>query len=358
MPGPRRGGPLPPRPRRPPRAARRYPRGVDIDAFVAAHTGEWERLEALVRRSRRLGGDEIDELVDLYQRVATQLSTVRSTSPDPVLVSRLSSLVARARAAVTGAHVPAWREVVRFLTVSFPAVAYRARWWWLGAAATSLLGSLALAVWLASSPQAQAQLISAEQARQVVNHDFASYYSDYFAGSFAANVWTNNVMVAAIALVFGVLLGIPTLYLLWQNTANLGLNAGLMFAYGKGGTFFALILPHGLLELTAVFLAIGVGLRLGWTLIDPGPRRRAEALAQEGRAAIGIALGLILVLGVSGILEAFVTPSALPTWARIGLGVLAWSAFLTYTLTLGRRAVRAGETGDLALRPDYAPTAG
>ena len=331
---------------------------MDIDAFVAAHTAEWERLEELLRRARRLDGDEVDELVDLYQRAATHLSTVRSASPDPSLVSRLSSLVARARAAVTGAHVPAWREVARFLTVSFPAVAYRARWWWLGAAAASLLGSLALAVWLATSPGAQAQLVSAEQAEQITGNEFASYYSEYFAGSFAANVWTNNVMVSAVALVFGVLLGIPTLYVLWQNTANLGLNAGLMFAYGKGGTFFALILPHGLLELTAVFLACGVGLRLGWTLIDPGPRRRTEALAQEGRAAVGIALGLILVLAVSGALEAFVTPSSLPTWARVGLGALAWSAFIAYCLILGRRAVRAGETGDLLLRPDYAPVAG
>lgn len=331
---------------------------MDIDAFVAAHTRDWERLDELARRARRLTGDEVDELVDLYQRVATHLSTVRSASPDPALVSRLSSLVARARAAVTGAHVPAWREVARFVTVSFPAVAYRARWWWLGSAAASLLVALVLAVWLATSPEAQSQLISAQQARDLVNNRFSGYYSEYFAGSFAASVWTNNVMVSAVALIFGVLLGIPTLYMLWQNTANLGLNAGLMFAYGKGGTFFALILPHGLLELTAVFLACGVGLRLGWTVIDPGPRRRTEALAAEGRAAVGIALGLIVVLGVSGILEAFVTPSTLPTWARVGLGVVAWAAFVSYVLIFGRRAVRAGETGDLAIRPDYAPAAG
>lgn len=330
---------------------------MDIDAFVAAHSGEWERLDALVRRRRSLDGDEVDELVELYQRVATHLSTVRSSSPDPALVSRLSSLVARSRAAVTGAHTPAWREVARFLTVSFPAVAYRSRWWWLGAAAGSLLVAVGLGAWLAHSPRAQAQLISAEQVHHLVNHDFAAYYSEFFAGSFAASVWTNNVMVAAIALVFGALLCVPTLYLLWQNAANLGLSGGLMFAYGKGGEFFALITPHGLLELTAVFLAAGVGLRLGWTVIDPGPRRRADALASEGRAAIGVALGLVLVLGVSGILEAFVTPSSLPTWARITIGALAWAAFLTYTLVLGHRATRTGETGD-PLTPDALPTSG
>lgn len=331
---------------------------MDIDAFVAAHSAEWERLDHLVRRARRLDGGEVDELVELYQRVATHLSTLRSSSPDPALVSRLSALVARSRAAVTGAHVPAWREVARFLTVSFPAVMYRSRWWWLGSALGSAIVGVAVGVWLARSPDAQAQLIPADRVHQLVNHDFAAYYSEFFAGSFAANVWTNNVMVAAIALVFGVLLGVPTLYVLFQNAVNVGLSGGLMFAYGKGGEFFALILPHGLLELTAVFLAAGVGLRLGWTVIDPGPLRRSEALAREGRAAVGVALGLILVLAVSGAIEAFVTPSSLPTWARIGIGVVAWAAFLTYALVLGRRAVRDGETGDQPLIPDTAPTAG
>ncbi|MFO7253327.1 MAG: stage II sporulation protein M, partial [Actinomycetes bacterium] len=51
---------------------------MDIDAFVAAHRAQWTRLEDLVRRRRSLDGVEVDELVDLYQRVATHLSIVRS----------------------------------------------------------------------------------------------------------------------------------------------------------------------------------------------------------------------------------------------------------------------------------------
>jgi uncharacterized membrane protein SpoIIM required for sporulation len=147
---------------------------------------------------------------------------------------------------------------------------------------------------------------------------------------------------------------------LFENAANVGVDAGFMAAGHKLGLFFGLILPHGLLELTAVFIAAGTGLRLGWTVIDPGPRRRADALAEEGRAALTVALGLVAVLLVSGVIEAFVTPSGLPTWARVGIGVVVEAAFLTYVAVVGGRAARAGESGDLAvgLRPDTVPVAG
>jgi uncharacterized membrane protein SpoIIM required for sporulation len=161
-------------------------------------------------------------------------------------------------------------------------------------------------------------------------------------------------------LVGGILLGIPTVLALFSNMLNVGVIGGYMAAAGKIGLFFGLIAPHGILELTAVFVAAGTGLRLGWTVVDPGPRRRTDALAVEGRSTITIALGLIGVLAVSGIIEAFVTPSGLPTWARIGIGVLAELGFLTYVWTLGRRGVRAGETGDLSIeaRGDLAEVAG
>jgi hypothetical protein len=120
-----------------------------------------------------------------------------------------------------------------------------------------------------------------------------------------------------------------------------------MAAHHKLGLFFGLILPHGLLELTAIFIAAGVGMRIGWTAIDPGERRRSDALAEEGRSSVAVILGLVLVFAVAGFTEAFVTPSGLPTWARVGWGVAIETAFIGYVTVYGRRAARAGETGDL-----------
>ncbi len=331
---------------------------MDLEVFVARYRADWARLDELTRRRRRLSGTEIDELVALYQRTTAQLSALQSTGLDPALAARLSSELARARATVSGAQSSTWRSVGRFVTVSFPAAAYRVRWWWLGAALGSIIVAVLIGWEVARSPALQASLLPRSAAANLVQHEFRHYYSTYDARSFAAHVWTNNVIVAVESIMFGLLLGIPVLYVLYGNAENGGVIGGLMAAHGRSGEFWSLILPHGMLELSAVFLAAGAGLRLGWAVIDPGPRPRARAIAEEGRATITIALGLVVVLAVSGLIEAFVTPSPLPTWARIGIGAVAEAAFLLYVLVLGRRAVTAGETGDIIEAPDTLPLTG
>jgi uncharacterized membrane protein SpoIIM required for sporulation len=331
---------------------------VDLDAFVAVNSADWDRLDRLSRK-RRLNGEEADELVRLYQRAATHLSVVRSASPDPQLAGRLSRTVAAARSAVTGGHEPLGRELARFVAVSFPAAVYRARRAAAGSALLTVLIALAAALWVTRDPRVEAALGSQAEIRQLVDVDFAHYYSEYAAASFALHVWTNNAWVAAVCIATGIT-GLLPVYMLYQNAVNIGLIGGLMANHDRLGLFFGLILPHGLLELTAVFVAAGAGLRLFWAWIDPGPLPRGRALGIEGRSMVTVAIGLIGVLFVSGLVEAFVTPSPLPTWARIAVGVLVWAAFLGYVGWFGRRAVQSGESGDVRaeLAGDVLPVSG
>jgi uncharacterized membrane protein SpoIIM required for sporulation len=159
-------------------------------------------------------------------------------------------------------------------------------------------------------------------------------------------VWINNAWVSALCIALGIF-GAPVVWLLFQNVANLAIIGSIMTRHDHGGHFWGLLLPHGLLELTAVFVAGGVGLRLCWSWIEPGSLTRAGSLAREGRTAGTVALGLVVVLAVSGVIEAFVTPSSLPTWARVGIGVLAELAFGAYVFVVGREAVLRGHTGDV-----------
>ncbi|MFE9952034.1 stage II sporulation protein M [Streptomyces sp. NPDC005531] len=322
---------------------------MDLDVFVTAHRTEWDRLDHLLHRGRRLTGTEADELVALYQRTATHLSLIQSSAPDPMLIARLTQLVARARSTVTGTRRASWRDATRFLTAGFPAAVYRSRHWWIPTAVLSTLLAALMGWWIGTHPDVQSAIAAPEDLRRLTSPggEYETYYSSHPAASFAAQVWTNNAQAAAMCLVLGAFLCLPVIWILFVNVLNLAVGIGLMSSAGRLDTFLGLILPHGLLELTAVFVAAGTGLRLGWTVIDPGPQTRRSALAQQGRAAIGMAIGLALVLFVSGVIEGFVTPSVLPTWGRIAIGIAAELAFLTYVYVLGGRAARAGEAGDV-----------
>ena len=318
---------------------------MDLDAYVAAHLPEWRRLEELTRR-RRLSGAEADELVERYQQAATHLSVVRTAAPDATLVAYLSSVLSRARNRATGTRTGTWAGVRRFFVGRFPGALYRLRWWWLGTLAANVVVTGVMILWLLGHPDVEQSLLSPADVEQLVGHDFEDYYSEYAASHFAAQVWVNNAWVSALCIALGVL-GLPVVWLLFQNIANLAIIGSIMIRHDHGGHFWGLILPHGLLELTAVFVAGGVGLRLFWSWVEPGELTRTQSLAREGRTAGTVALGLVAVLLVSGVIEAFVTPSGLPTWARVGIGILAEAVFLAYVFVLGRQAARRGETGDL-----------
>jgi uncharacterized membrane protein SpoIIM required for sporulation len=324
---------------------------VDLDAYVTEHRGEWQRLGSLSRR-HKLTAAEADELVLLYQRVATQLSVVRSRTPDPALVAELSQLVLGARSAITGPSRVDWRKVPRFFLEDLPLSFYTARYWWVSVMIGFTAVTAAFIIWVAGDPQvARSFGLTDEDARQLVNHDFESYYSEHLATSFGLQLWTHNAQLALLCLASGVII-FPVFYLLWTNAESIGLVGGVMVGNGAADKFFGLIAPHGLLELTGIFIAAGIGLRIGWAWIAPrGQLTRAQSLAQTAREGMVGALGLILVFAVSACLEAFVTPSALPLIIRDIIGLTVWLAFQAYVFILGNRAQQlAGAVPDNGLR--------
>jgi uncharacterized membrane protein SpoIIM required for sporulation len=331
---------------------------VDTDAFIAVHRPQWERLGELTR-ARTLDAAGIDELIALYQETATHLSTVRSTNPDPALTARLSLLVHRARLRITGTRTPLWKHARTFLWEDLPAALYEARWAVALATVIFLVSAVVTGIYFGTDPVARNLVLPESAQRSLTQRDFVAYYFEGEASGFAAQVWTNNAWITVQAVVFGVT-GIWPLIMLLQNGVNVGLSGGVMAAHDGLDTFFVFLLPHGLLEITAVLVGAGAGLRTFWAWVRPGSLPRLWALSRAARALVTVAIGLVPVLLISGFLEAFVTPSSLPPAVRIGLGALAWAAFLVFMLGRGRQVHRQGITGDLSeeMVGDHVATAG
>jgi len=318
---------------------------VDLDAYSEVHRERWQELDRLAR-ARHASGADVDRLVSGYQQAATDLARIRRAAPRTAVGDRLSLTLFRARLRFTGTPVDPVTAVTTFFVVQLPAALYRIRWVTIWVAVATAAIAAIVAVWISTTPGATATFGTPEALRRYATQDFQAYYSDHGLGAFTAQVWTNNAYIAATMVAFGIT-GLFVPFSIGQNAIGLGVSAAIMHSEGRLGDFFLYIAPHGQLELYSVFLAAAAGLMIFWSWVAPGARTRAQALAEDGRALITIAVGLALTLLLSGLVEGTVTRQDWPWPVKIGIGTVALAAVLWYQWVLGGRAYRAGERGDL-----------
>lgn len=327
---------------------------MDLDALTAARRDEWARLDEL-SRTRRLTGDEVDELVARYRSASADLADIKTSAGRTVQGDHVSTLLSRARLRLTGSSENVLRQVPRFFAYQLPAALYRLRWTTLVIAIAFIAVGSLVAFWISGDPALVATLGSEAQLEEYAENNFTDYYSENPAAVFAGTVWTNNAWIAAQCVLFGIT-GFWPVMVLVQNAIGVGTAAAIMLAHGRGDVFLLYILPHGLLELTSIFVAGAAGLHIFWAWVAPGRRTRGESLAAAGRSLATVAIGLVFALALSGIVEGFVTAQPWPWPVKIGIGALALAAFLVYMLVVGGRAARRGETGDLTEYESGTPT--
>jgi uncharacterized membrane protein SpoIIM required for sporulation len=338
---------------------------MDVDAWVAKNQNGWWRLQSLTERARHLkqiSPDELDEMVHLYQRAGAHLAHARvSYVADSALVDRLTLLVADAHGVLYGQRdVEAVRNIATFATVTFPAAIYGIRRFILVAFLLMAIPWAVMQTWLAVSPAAFDITFPEGAESQYIEQDFEDYYSNQPSQNFATQVFLNNIRVAFLAFAAGILVCVVTAALLAYNGANVGVAGGAFTNVGQADKFWGLILPHGLLELSAVIVAGAAGLRIGWTIISPGDRSRFAALTHEARRTGNVVIGLIVAFLLAAIVEGFVTGRPWPTWLRITIGVVVFTLFWGWTIVYAIRVRRAGmdEVDDLDRPADLtaAPT--
>lgn len=328
---------------------------MDIDAFVVRNQAAWARLGRLTdraRRPRQLSPDELDELILLYQRASAHLADARVTyASDRALVGRLTLLVSDAHNVLYSQRdVELGRSLRTFVTETFPRAVYEIRWFVLVSSLLTAAPWAVFNIWLAVSPRAVNATGPAALRDQYIHGDFADYYRSGTSSAFANQVFWNNVRVAILAFAAGMLLCVVTALLLAYNGANVGIAGGLFTNVGEWQKFWGLILPHGLLELSAVIVAGAAGLRIGWTVIDPGDRTRVSALAEEGRRAGTVVMGLVVAFLLAAMVEGFVTGQPWPTSVRLGIGVTVFLAFWGWTIAFGIQQRREDQADDRRTR--------
>jgi uncharacterized membrane protein SpoIIM required for sporulation len=143
-------------------------------------------------------------------------------------------------------------------------------------------------------------------------------------------IMVNNIKVSIKAAAYGVSMGIGTALLLIVNGILIGGLSGMATEYKVDLLFWAVILPHGIIELTAICIAGGAGFKLAGALFAPGDLPRRDALRLAGSEAIQLVVGVALLLVIAGVIEGFITPLPLPPLLKIGFALITGVVLMLY----------------------------
>jgi len=329
---------------------------LDLDQFIRRERPFWEELERVLAQQaeggRLPGVEAARRFFYLYERAAADLAKVQTFAAEPELRGYLEGLVGQAYARLhqrSGSGVR-WRPL-RWLTRVFPATFRRhlgAFWLALG---LSMLGAGVGALVLAQDPENKWMLVPAqfghlqqtptERVREEEeNAGLRVGEIGEAAPAFSTMLMTHNTKVALTALALGFLWGGFTCVLLFYNGVILGFVAYDYIADGQGQFLAAWLLPHGVPELTAIFIGGQAGLVLARAVIGHGtglPLRQRLRLVRDDLATLAGGLGAMLAY--AGLIEAFLSQYHGPHLYRlkIGFGLMELVLLIGFFAVMGRR---------------------
>src|SRR5881396_3710513 len=294
---------------------------VAAERFVMQKREGWETFRTLAARAERLGlkqlgAAEIPGFAAQYREVASDLARARTYGVDPRVLEYLERVVSAGHNALYGRHTGQRVPIVRLALRELPAAVVEARAFVLAAlllfALPAVTGYLAIrerpAIAEEVLPDEMIARARAGAGRRAEGVGYAEAPSMYLP-VVASRIITNNVQVAFFAFAFGITAGIGTLLLLTLNGLFFGAVLGLFANYGLAGWLLTFVAGHGVLELTAIFIAGGAGLLVARGLIAPGDLTRRDALVLAGRRAARLVAAAVLLLCLAGTIEGLLSAS-------------------------------------------------
>lgn len=148
----------------------------------------------------------------------------------------------------------------------------------------------------------------------------------------------NNISIGFRSFALGLLAGVGTIFILIFNGIHIGGTAGHLTLVGYSETFYSFVVGHGPFELTAIVFCGAAGLKVGMSLISPGPFTRLEAIRIASKEAGTIVFGSAIMLLIAAFIEAFwSSSSALPLIVKYGFGAAGTIILILYFCFSGRR---------------------
>lgn len=328
---------------------------LDLDQFIDRERPYWDELQDLMKRQddqpdRLMNLEEVQRFHYLYQRASSDLVKLKTFAGDVEVRSWLENVVARAYSQLHERRArPMPFRPWEWLTRTFPQT-FRRHWqafaisfsvFWIGAGFGAAL--MGLDAGNADShkrefiPFAPLHGSPTERVDAEEEQDF-----DYFEGRQSGSAWymTHNTKVVIFTMLSGITFGVLTVILLFYNGILIGIIGFDYIAEGQGVFLTAWLLPHGSVELPAIFIGGQAGFVIARALFGWGTNLRLrQRLARIRGDLLSLAGFAALLLVWAGILESFLSQyhgSAIYPW-KIAFGAAQLAALTAYLIFCGRK---------------------
>lgn len=288
---------------------------MNISRFIREHKSQWTELEQLLiqlsKRKSSLQASHVNRFTELYKVASAHLATLQTHMPTDETTLYLNHLVSQAHNAMYKENNKSSKQIKEFFLHYFPSLIRVRSLFVAFALFLFLLGGLLgfLSVW--NDPLNLSMIMPGAMADSIDPAKTADPRGDLHSPLVSTAIMTNNIRVAVLAFISGVTLGIGTIYLMISNGLIVGALAAVFMQSGKSYVFWAYILPHGIIELTAIFIAGGAGLYMGYRFFVPGPYPRKLRFLESAKESAQLLIGTIPLFIIAGIIEGYITPSTM-----------------------------------------------
>lgn len=286
------------------------------DKFVNQNVETWKKLESTLEKLKskslyKFNKDELDNFFYTYNLVCSHLSYARTNYGNSNTTHYLNKLVASAHSYIYTTKSFSLKKLLIFPIIDFPRLIKKNWRPILISTLVFFLGIVISFIFTLISTDNAGAFIPQEMADSVLERNVNEYAADRNGAVLSPFIFTNNIKVGILAFALGITLAIGTVYVLYINGYILGALAALYVHKGGSLLFWSLILPHGILELFAIFVCGGAGIIVGYSIINPGKYSRKDSFIIRGKDAIKLLLGTIPIFIIAGIIEGYFTPSSL-----------------------------------------------
>lgn len=281
------------------------------DKFIKKNTEVWQELESLASRInkkgiKKLNSADVKKFQSLFRKSSHHLAYARTHYPDSNITKYLNSLIGKCHNHIYVVKKISIKDLFNYIVYGFPQILKEIKAYIIISFAFFALGSLISLLMVMYNPE-NAQLFLPDNFIEAIQNP-TSNGGQWNYPLMSSYIMVNNIGVALRSFVFGITLGLGTIYVLFINGALLGALTALVYLYGEPVNYWSLILPHGIIELVAIFIAGAAGLIIAKYILIPGKYSRKNALIKGSKKAVSLIGGITFFLIIAGIIEGFFTP--------------------------------------------------